>query len=65
MVKVETIGAGFNRYDWDVESMAEAEQFARWLSIRDADNPTYPNPYFVLSEGQPVAGFYRGERLPV
>lgn len=63
MIKVETIGAGFNRYYWEVESREEAEQFARWLSIKDADNPTYPNPYFVLSDELPVASYFRGRKL--
>lgn len=63
MVKVETISAGFHHHFWDVESREEAEQFARWLSIKDADNPTYPNPYFVVTDGHPVAGYYQGQRL--
>jgi hypothetical protein len=65
MIKVETIGAGFNQYSWDVESMEEAEQFARWLSVKDAENPCYPNPYFVVANGQPVSGYFQGQPLPL
>lgn len=64
MIQVETMGAGFNRQYWDLASREEAEHFARWLSIKDADNPSFPNPYFVVADGRPVAGYFQGNRLP-
>lgn len=63
MIQVETVSAGFSHHFWDVGSREEAEQFARWLSIREADNPTYPNPYYVVADGYLVIGFYQGQRV--
>lgn len=59
---VETMTAGFNLCCWPVIDLVEAETLARQLSLRALDEPSLPNPVFIV-EGKAVVKYDQGHRI--
>lgn len=61
---VESTPRGFNRCTWPATSLQQAEQLAKELSLEKADNPTYPNAFWVVGpKGESLGKYYRGQRF--
>jgi len=60
---VETLTAGFARRTWPTSTSEQAEAIARKLSVAAIQDPTYPNPFFVLeSDGKSLCHYLGGAR---
>ena len=63
LVNVETLTAGFARQTWTTPSPEQAEAIARKLSVAAIQDPTYPNPFFVVeSDGSARCHYFCGTR---
>jgi hypothetical protein len=54
---------GFARCSWPANSLADAERLAQELSQRLADDPRYPNAFWVIGQkDKPQSKWWRGQR---
>ena len=61
---VNTRTAGFSLLTWSAGTIELAELLARKLSVAASDNPTYPNPFFVVdSNGDVRCQYFCGTRV--
>jgi hypothetical protein len=60
---VETLMMGFTRQSWSMASIEEAETFAHDFSVSVINDPTYPNPFFVVEpDGTLRSQYVAGKR---
>lgn len=60
---VNTRTTGFALLTWSAGTIELAELLARKLSVAATDNPTYPNPFFVVdSKGEVRCRYVCGRR---